>query len=37
MVEAEANDWSNKMTKDGYVVTISYDKNTGIYTCIAIR
>ena len=29
--------WSEMMIKDGYTVTISYDKASGIYTCIAIK
>ena len=33
----EALVWSEMMIKDGYTVTISYDKASGIYTCIAIK
>ena len=33
----EALAWSEMMIKDGYTVTISYDKASGIYTCIAIK
>ena len=33
----EAYEWVEKMSKNGYDVTIQYDKNKGTYTCIAIR
>lgn len=35
--EQEAHEWSDAMTDAGYVVTISYNKITGEYTCIAIK
>ena len=35
--EHEAHNWSEAMTGEGYVVTITYDKITGEYTCIAIK
>lgn len=35
--EEEAINWANSMTGNGYTVTISYDKSTGEYTCIAIK
>ena len=34
--ENDAVAWCNRMTKDGYSVTLSYDRETHIYTCIAI-
>lgn len=33
----EAADWAYQMYEQGYSVTITYDKETGIYTCIAIK
>lgn len=33
----EALAWSVKMIKKGYSVTIDYDKESGIYTCVAIK
>lgn len=33
----EAFGWAEKMYKDGYDVTIRYDKETGVYTCYAIK
>lgn len=33
----EAYAWADKMGKDGYAVTIRYDKETGVYTCYAIK
>ena len=35
--EQEAHEWANEMTDQGYSVSISYDKKTGKYTCIAVR
>lgn len=35
--ENEANAWATEMIKDGYSVTITFDKKTGIYTCIAVK
>jgi len=29
--------WSEKMVNEGYVVTIKFDKESGVYTCIAIK
>ncbi len=34
---AEALDWSKKMAKAGYEVSIDYDETTGEYTCTAIK
>ena len=33
----EANAWADNMFEQGYTVTISYDKGSGIYTCIAVK
>lgn len=33
----DAKRWSIEMAKDGYQVTITYNDETGIYTCIAIK
>ncbi len=35
--EQEANEWSNNMANQGYVVSITFDKTTGEYTCIAVK
>ena len=35
--EEEAHSWSDNMTTQGYEVTISFDKKTGEYTCIATK
>ena len=35
--EKEAHEWSNNMANLGYSVTITFDQNTGEYTCIAIK
>ena len=35
--KTEAETWAFEMEKNGYDVTVSYDSNTGIYTCIAIK
>lgn len=35
--EDEAHVWSNNMVNQGYVVTITFNKETGEYTCIAIK
>ena len=35
--EKEAQDWASTMTNEGYTVTITYDGNTGEYTCVAIK
>jgi hypothetical protein len=36
-IEQEAHAWANDMIDQGYSVTISYDKKTGKYTCIATK
>ena len=33
----EAKQWANDMFNNGYFVTINYDSDHGIYTCIATR
>lgn len=33
----EAYAWGESMGKSGYLVTIEYDKETGVYTCYAIK
>jgi hypothetical protein len=33
----EAKQWANDMATNGYIVTINYDPDHGIYTCIATR
>lgn len=33
----EAHDWCSMMERQGYIVTIEYDEETGTYTCIAIK
>lgn len=35
--QAEAESWALKMVKDGYQVTVSYDENTKMYNCVAIK
>ena len=35
--EQEAQEWASTMTNEGYIVTITYDENTGEYTCVAIK
>lgn len=35
--EEEANHWAAQMTANGYTVSISYDKKTGEYNCIAVK
>ncbi len=35
--EHEAHSWADNMANNGYSVTISYDKKTGIFTCIATK
>ena len=35
--EDDAIKWAAKMTDEGYVVHISYDSKTGIWTCIAVK
>ena len=29
--------WADAMSEEGYTVTISYDRETGIYTCEAVK
>ncbi len=31
----EVKIWVNNMVSQGYAVTVSYDENTGVFTCIA--
>jgi hypothetical protein len=33
----DAIKWSSEMGDEGYTVEISYDEQTGVYTCIAFR
>lgn len=35
--EEDACNWADKMTSDGYIVTITYDEETGEFTCVAIK
>lgn len=35
--KAEAFAWAEKMHDTGYLVTIEYDKEKGVYTCYAIK
>ena len=35
--EDDANEWVQKMMKDGYAVSMSYDDETGEFVCIAIK
>ena len=35
--ENEAIVWTKQKTKEGYTVTVSYDTETGVYTCIAVK
>ena len=35
--EKKALAWADNMLDQGYVVTITFDQNTGEYTCIAIK
>ena len=35
--EKEASNWADKRRKEGYVVSITYDKEEGIFRCIARR
>ena len=35
--ENDAQKWSHKMANQGYAVSITYNQNTGEYTCIAIK
>ena len=36
-IEKEAKTWAKEKMMDGYVVTITYNEQTGIYTCIATK
>ena len=33
--EKKALDWADEMSNQGYSVTITFDQNTGEYTCVA--
>jgi hypothetical protein len=33
----EAFSWAEAMAEEGYAVTISFDKKTGVYTCEAVK
>lgn len=33
----DAEDWAKAMVVSGYEVTITYDKNTNLYTCVASK
>ncbi|MBQ8704011.1 MAG: hypothetical protein IJ524_06515 [Bacteroidales bacterium] len=35
--EKDANEWADKKTKEGYKVYISFDSDTGTFTCVAVR
>lgn len=35
--EGEAKNWTAQMLAQGYTVSINYDEQTGVYTCIAQR
>ena len=35
--EDDANEWVQKMMKDGYAVSMSYDDEAGEFICIAIK
>ena len=35
--DEEAHQWANKMTAQGYIVSIEFDESTGKYTCTAIK
>ena len=35
--EKEANEWAKTKTLEGYDVTISFNQETGEYTCIAVK
>jgi len=35
--ETDAHKWAEEMVENGYVVTITFDHNTGEYTCIAYK
>lgn len=36
-VYSEAISWAETMSGQGYAVTIKYDKDSGVYTCTAIK
>ncbi len=36
-IEKDAKTWAKEKMMDGYVVTITYNEQTGIYTCIATK
>lgn len=33
----DAKKWMKKKKDEGYIVTVQYDQQTGVYTCIAIK
>lgn len=35
--DKEAAAWAQQMHDEGYTVTITYDKTTGVYTCTAVK
>lgn len=35
--EKDATEWSVRMIKKGYKVTVSFDSNTNLYTCVATK
>ena len=35
--QGEAYHWADQMSNQGYEVSITYDKKTGVYTCIAVK
>lgn len=35
--EGEALSWAEEKVKEGYIVDISFDETTGVYTCTATR
>ena len=34
--QSDAQQWTDKMTREGYEVWVEYDPRTGIYTCTAV-
>ncbi len=34
---ADAKAWCAQKMEEGYIVTMTYDQSTGVYTCIAVR
>ena len=37
MSSTDAVVWARYMTDQGYVVSVEYNQNTGVYTCVAVR